>query len=202
MGKKTSQYTAKAISVLKQDGLRLSLEEIAARMGITKKTIYNHFESKDDLLTKCIQSISADFQMTMNSLDREKSNAIQNLNDAFVGLNTYFANLSPLFFYDIMRLNPNQAMSEHAIGSGIFKEKIKKNLRQGIDEGLYLPELNVEMISQYIAYSVFGFYINNVVKNSQNISNTYFEDVLHFNLRAMVTEKGRSVMESAKNTLH
>lgn len=196
MGKKTSQYIAKAISVLKQDGLRLSMEEIAMRMGITKKTIYNHFESKDDLLTKCIQSISADFQMAMNALDNEKSNAIQNISDAFEGINAYFTNLSPLFFYDIMRLNPDQAMMEHLSGSGTFKEKMKKNISQGIAESLYLPNLNGELISQFMTYSVFGFYINNVVKNSQNIPNTYFEEMLHFNIRAMATEKGRGVLKS------
>jgi len=43
-------YINKAISVFKQAGLRLSLEEVAGKMGITKKTIYNHFSSKDELL--------------------------------------------------------------------------------------------------------------------------------------------------------
>ena len=57
------QYIGKAIEILKQEGFRLSLDEMATKMGITKKTLYNNFSSKDELLKECVQAISEDFKI-------------------------------------------------------------------------------------------------------------------------------------------
>ena len=72
-------YISKAITVFKQEGLRLSLEEVAGKMGITKKTLYNHFVSKEELMKACILSISADMQEAMRGLDDSAFSAIENL---------------------------------------------------------------------------------------------------------------------------
>lgn len=194
VNKRKRKYIDKAILVLKQDGLRLSLEEIAGKMGITKKTVYNHFSSKDELLKECIQSISADFRETINGLDDSNRSAIDNLRDAFSLLNHFFTVLSPLFFYDLMRLNPNQAMSEHLIGSDSFQNKMEANLRQGIREGVYRQDLEVEFISRYLSYSIFGYYINSLINNNPYVSKNYFEDIVEYNLRALLSEKGKQLL--------
>lgn len=185
------KYIVKAISVLKQDGLRLSLDEIAGKMGVTKKTLYNHFSSKDELLKECILSISSDIQEAISGLDDIAYSAIENLRRSFYRINKFFTELSPIFFYDIMRLNPNQATTEHIIGSDLFQKKMVANLNQGIKQGVYRKELDVEFISRYISYSVFGFYINSLINQNLYIPGTYFEDIIDFNLRALVTEKGK-----------
>ncbi len=188
------KYTVRAISVFKQDGLRLALEEVAGKMGITKKTLYNHFSSKDELLKECILSISSDMQKAITGLDDTARTAIENLRISFFNLNLFFTELSPVFFYDIMRLNPNQATAEHFTGSELFRKKMEANLRQGINESNYRKDLDVEFISRYISYSVFGFYINSVINRNPHIPESYFEDITEYNLRAIVSEKGKQLL--------
>ncbi len=189
-----NNYINKAISVLKQDGLRLSLEEIAGKMGITKKTVYNHFSSKDELLKECIQSLSTDFREAMSGLDDRNHSAIENMRNVFSRIDHLFMVLSPVFFYDLMRLNPNQAMSEHLVGSGLFQQKMEANLRQGINDGIYREDLDLGFIGRYMSYSIFGFYINNLINNHPFISRSYFEDIVEYNLRALVSEKGKQLL--------
>lgn len=192
--KRKNKYIEKAISVLKQDGLRISLDEIAEKIGVTKKTLYNHFSSKEELLKECIQDFSEDFRETINQLDNADNSAIENLRRGFRCLNHFFTVLSPVFFYDLMRLNPNQATSEHIIGSDFFKQKMEANLRQGIYDGIYREDLEVEFISRYMAYSIFGFYINSLINNNPYISKNYFEDIVEYNLRSIVSEKGKQLL--------
>lgn len=181
-------YINRAILVLKQDGLRLSLEEVANKMGITKKTIYNHFSSKDELLRECILSIASDFKEVFAGLDDENYSAVENLRRAFKRIDEFFMVLSPIFLHDLMRLNPNQAMAEHLIGAGFFQEKMQSNLRQGIRTGLYREDIDVDFIGHYMAYSIFGFYINSTINNKPYISKTYFQDIIEYNLLAMMSE--------------
>ena len=163
-------------------------------MGITKKTIYNHFSSKDELLKECISSISSDMQKAMSGLNDKSNSAIENLRSSFLQINHFFTVLSPIFFYDIMRLNPNHAMSEHLIGSDLFQQKMEANLKQGINEGVYLKDLDVDFISRYITYSVFGFYINGLINHNPYINKSYFEDTIEYHLRAIVSEKGKKLL--------
>lgn len=184
------KYVSKAIDILKQEGFLLSLDEMAARMGVTKKTLYNNFSSKEGLLKECVHAISADFQSAISLLDDEEHSAIECLRRCFEQLDELFETLNPVFFSDLMRSNPNQAMLEHAIGSNYFGDKMAANLRYGIKTGLYKSDLDVPFMCEYLSYSVFGFYINAVVNNKLLPSGSYFATILRYHLRAIVSNQG------------
>jgi AcrR family transcriptional regulator len=51
------RIVAAAGALFHRRGLRaVSMDEIADRAGITKKTLYYHFRSKDDLITACLEA--------------------------------------------------------------------------------------------------------------------------------------------------
>lgn len=192
--KRKKKYIKKVIEVLKQDGLRLSIDEVAVKMNITKKTLYNHFSSKEELIKECILSISSDMQEAISNLDNTDNSAIENLRKGFSEITLLFETLSPVFFYDIMRMNPNEAAAEHLIGSGLFQKKMAANLQQGIKEGTYRDDIDIENISRYLSYSVFGFYINSITKNNPYLPKSYFNEIIEYNLRAIVSNKGRTLL--------
>lgn len=183
-------YVAKAISILKQEGFRLSLDEMATKMGITKKTLYNNFSSKEELLKECVHAISGDFQRVLSILDDEEVSAIESLTKCFAQLDELFVTLNPVFFSDLMRSNPDQAMLEHVIGSNYFDEKMTANLQRGVRTGLYRADLDIPFVCEYMSYSIFGFYIQAVIRNKPLPSGNYFASILQYHLRAIVSTQG------------
>ncbi|MBR8770024.1 TetR/AcrR family transcriptional regulator [Porphyromonas levii] len=190
------KYIDKAIIVLKRDGLRLSLDEIATKIGVTKKTLYNHFSSKEELLKECIRSISSDFRYALSKLDDPHHSPIENMRCTFFSVTNLFMVVNPVFFSDLMRDNPNQAMLEHVVGSGFFKQKIEANLSKGIEDGIYREDLDIEFVGSYMSYSIFGFYINGIVNSNPLIPKTYFEDILEYHLRAITSDKGKKIIDN------
>ena len=184
------KYVAKAISILKQEGFRLSLDEMATKMGITKKTLYNNFSSKEELLKECVHAISGDFQRVLSILDDEEVSAIESLTRCFAQLDELFVTLNPVFFSDLMRSNPDQAMLEHVIGSNYFDEKMTANLQRGVRTGLYRADLDIPFVCEYMSYSIFGFYIQAVIRNKPLPSGNYFASILQYHLRAIVSTQG------------
>lgn len=72
------------------EGIRaVSVDAVAAKAGITKKTIYYHFESKDDLVTAYLQSRD---QPNMRAFQKLFDNAEGDMGDKvfaiFVGVAT------------------------------------------------------------------------------------------------------------------
>lgn len=194
MNTKSKKYISKALLIFKQEGLRLSLDELAEKMSISKKTLYNHFTSKEDLHAACMQGMFDEMNQHATVLTVPSKNAIVCMREAFEGLKTVFQQLSPLFIYDMQRLYPNMANTGHASDIDYFRNKIRENIEKGIKEGVYAPQLDVAFISHYIIQSVFGFYFNAVISQYDFSTSTYFETVLEFTLRGLVSEKGRLLL--------
>ncbi len=189
-----NKYITKALQIFKQDGLKLSLDELADKMSITKKTLYNHFNSKEELHTACMRSMFSELNQKMAVLTDPKMNAIECMREGFKALKLIFIQLSPLFIHDMQRLYPNIVYSSHASDIDIFKRQIMANVEKGIGEGVYNSQLDVSFISQYISHSVFGFYFHSVLSNNEFSTLNYFETVLEYHLKGLVSEKGRLLL--------
>lgn len=194
MENKRSKYTNKAMDVLKQNGLRLSLEEVAEKMGITKKTLYNHFSSKEELLTECIRSFVFDLQQRMRVLYSTDMNALDCLRRGVEEVAQLFQTLSPVFLFDLKKMFPDFANTEHRAGFANFLEGMRQNLIKGINESDYKKNIDIELISQYFTYSIFSFFMNKVVNNIEFTANNYFKTIVDYHLSAIVSDKGRKYL--------
>ncbi len=194
-GKRQKKYTDKAMEVFKHDGLRLSLDELSGKMGITKKTLYNHFESKEILLCQCVMSMMDDMKMRIGEIMESSENPVFSLRNAFVEVDNYFSSLSPIFFYDMRKMYPEYACTEHATGFGFFNIYVLEYLKKGVSEGYFRDDIDVEMVSDYLSYTSFSYYFNKLIENNSSETKDFFSRIIEFNLRAMVSEKGSNVLK-------
>ena len=56
-----------AAEVFMEQGYRGSIDSIAARAGVARQTIYNHFSSKDDLFSEVANIAAADIMINLDS---------------------------------------------------------------------------------------------------------------------------------------
>lgn len=88
---RSRKYILKALQIFKQEGLRLSLDELAEKMAISKKTLYNHFDSKEELHSRCMQTLFDEMNQKAAALTTPSNNAIDCMREAFSGLNAVFS---------------------------------------------------------------------------------------------------------------
>ena len=48
------KYIAQTFELFKREGLSLNMEQIAVSLGLTKKTLYNNFTSKENLINSVL----------------------------------------------------------------------------------------------------------------------------------------------------
>lgn len=195
---KHKQYINKAMMVFRNDGLRLSLDEVAEKMCITKKTLYNHFESKELLLCECVQSLMIEMRDNIHAVFAQGTDTISSLLNAFEEVDRMFSNLSPIFFYDMKKMYPQYAGTEHATGFGFFREEVLGNLKKGVKEEVYRNDLDMEYISDYLTFTAFSYYFNKIISNNDVFVKDFFKNNMKFNLRALVSEKGRKQVKKEK----
>lgn len=134
----------------RQYGIRaVTLDEIALQLGISKKTIYEYFSGKDELVTSVIQKRVEHIQHKCMEYRKVASNAIEEnilLMDYLDGL---YRNMNPVILMDLQKFHPKafQIFQQH-MHEFVF-QSIEENLARGIHEGLYRSDLNVEILSMF-----------------------------------------------------
>jgi len=194
------KYAAKAMNVFRQYGLHISIDEIAEKSAVTKKTLYNHFESKEGLLKYCLQTFIHDLEMKIAIMYSEEVNAIEGFISGIYGMGEVFHSLSPVFFDDLRKMFPELSGSQHKAGFGSFLEGMKRNLEKGKNEKLYRQDINVELISRFFISSVVSFFISSVLTRSEYSARDYFRSVIDYHLHAVLTPKGRRLLEKENET--
>ncbi len=192
-------YAARSMEVFKQYGLRISIDEIASKTGVTKKTIYNQFGSKEGLLKFCMQKLNKEMGNKIAVMYSEEVHAIAGFRSGIYGMGEVFHSLSPVFFEDLKKLFPDLSGSQHKMGFGSFLEGVKKNLIKGQNENLYRQDMDVDLISKFFITSVVSYFIRSVLTVSEYSARDYFKSMIDYHLHAVVTAQGLEVLDQVNH---
>lgn len=201
MTARKEKYAAKAMEVFRQSGLHISIDEIADKAGVTKKTLYNHFESKEGLLKFCLQNFVSDLERKISIMYAEDVNAIDGFRSGIFGMGEVFRSISPVFFNDLRKMFPELSGMQHKAGFGSFLEGMKKNLEKGKKEKLYREDIDVEMISRFFITSVVSFFISSVLTRGEYSAGDYFRSMIDYHLHAVVTPRGQRLLDSENSNV-
>jgi len=181
-------------------GIRsVTMDEIASEQGISKKTIYMHFEDKDAIVHEvatfrmnCEQDIS-------EQIWKEAENPIHEVVKEIEMLQTHITALNPVVIYDLKKYYPKTWAVFQQHKQTIFLDITRRNLQEGVKQGLYRPEINIEILSKLRMEEVDFAFDQSVFPSSQfnqfEIHKTFID---HF-LRGVLTPKGLAVYEKYIN---
>jgi TetR/AcrR family transcriptional regulator, cholesterol catabolism regulator len=183
-------------------GIRsVTLDDIARELGISKKTIYAHFENKGELVYQCVQEDISRKQKTVEAIISEDNSALEHM--LFIGkqviqdLSTFSVNIA----LDLMKFYPEswQLVDQHK--KDFVSKVIINNIIKGKQEGLYRENINEESTAWlYIAFMDSIMTPQAPNKNGLSASELYREHLLH-HMYSICTEKGRETLEELLTTI-
>lgn len=147
---------------------RFTVDDIAKDLGISKKTIYKFFSSKDELVSKFVStSLEDNIQHTLEAIDKEKT-IVAKLNVALLSHHKYEIPLEIL--EGIQKYYPKDW--EKIEEQRNFKLKLVRDIiKQGIDLGRFRSDINTEVISLILDQSTRAIFdYNFLVDNNLNIN--------------------------------
>jgi len=179
----------------------ITMDDIASKMGISKKTIYRYFKNKEELVRNSVTYLHEKISNSICEITKQGYNAIE---ENFVIKNMFTdifekSNSSPMFqlqkYYP--RIYKNLIENEFII----FEECVGANIIKGIKEGLYRKNINEEVILKFYFLLIFGLHDENIF-TFKNYSLNQLEIIaLEYHTRAIATEKGIKVLEKELNKL-
>lgn len=183
---KKDKYLSAIIPILKEEGLGLSMEAMAQKIGVTKKTLYNRFNSKDQMIEDCLEQVTGQFKENLACMDDETLPVVERFEKGVTILRLYFKDMSHAFMRDLMVQYPQMASLDHTAGRSYFEEKIAQNIESGKVSGTYRTDIDSALFAKYISFSIFSFFQKEVMMGSTYSADYYFKQVIDFNINALL----------------
>lgn len=190
------KYVSQVYKLFRQKGLRLTMEEIANELKLTKKTLYNNFTSKEDLMRTVMKLVLEDIEFKINLALNQGKNAIEALYLTSNMMNKSLEEIGPLLLSDSATYLPDLKLLDHTNRMSFYSRIISENLDRGISESLYRDDINKELITLFFTsamakiYSWNGSYI--FLKNPF----IFHSELIRYHLEAIVNDEGRGILKS------
>ncbi len=190
------QHTAERIRIYAHDlfmqyGLKnVSMDEIAKGLGISKKTIYQYYTDKDQLVEEVVKSVINENQQ---NCEFDRSRAKDAVHEVFLAIDRMmemFHSMNPSLLYDMQKNYPAAFKIFLAHKNDYIYGVIKANIIRGIKVGLFRDDINIEVMTKYRVESIllpFNPDFHNKTKSPLAIIEE--EITLHF-LYGLVSQKG------------
>ena len=128
--------------------IRVTMDLIADKCGISKKTIYKYFENKDDLLHQVVKIKVQELYDELADYSKTYPNALQAI-QAFLGRTYYvFTNTFLNFIRDLKRFHSDSYQLIMDLREDLMLSFIEENITQGKEIGIYRIDLNASQLSK------------------------------------------------------
>jgi TetR/AcrR family transcriptional regulator, cholesterol catabolism regulator len=192
----------KAAELCFRFGIRsVTMDDIAKELGISKKTIYQHFEDKDEIIFQIMRSEMDKDKCEWADLGKISKNLLEKMTNAISLMRKTMVGMHSTIIFDIKRYHPRAWALFLSHKNHFILETVTSDLNEGIKEGMFRPNINVEFMAKYRLEQVeMGFNTEIFPSDKFNIVEIQTTLMDHF-IRGILTEKGLKQYNSYQQSL-
>ncbi len=192
-----------AIKVFMTYGIKsVTMDDIARHLRMSKKTLYQHFSDKNDLVKRCLERDCHITENVVNEILSRGSNAIEENFEISKHIVEDLRNIHPSIFYDLEKYYPEAWNTMHHLRHEFVGEVMLKNMERGIEEGLYREDLNVKLMTKlWVARLNIIFDPNLFALDEFNLADVYRHMFIH-HIRGIASNKGLKYIEENQHKLN
>ena len=164
----------------------ITMDDIAKELGISKKTIYQHFTDKDDVVYQVFEKDKCEYLQ----LEWMVNNVIEKMVRSMKMAEQSFKEVNPSLIHDLKKYHPRAWNLFLEYKQNFVLESTKQDLQKGIDEGLFRSDLQLEIIARlHLGLIEVGFDYQAFPPNRFSFIEVQLTFLDHF-IRGIVSEKG------------
>ena len=180
-----------AHDLVMQYGIRsVSMDDIAAKLGMSKKTIYQYFKDKDELVEAVVDEVIDTNQCACNADISRSENAVHEIFLVMEMMAEMFKTMNPSILHDMQKYHPS-AFSKFKKHKNEFLYNVcTQNLLRGVQEELYRPEIAVDILCRYRVETMFIPFNPEFQQSLKHSLAKIEEEILMHFLFGLVSQKG------------
>ena len=180
-------------------GIRsVSMDDIATQLGMSKKTIYQYFADKDELVDAVINREINEMQHDCLDCSSKARDAVHEMFLTMEQIYEKISNMNPMVLNDLEKFHFESFQKFMQHKNRFLLQVITNNLTRGMEEGLYREELNVDVIARFrLESALMAFNMTIFPPNKYNLANVSLEVMEHY-LYGLASQKGHKLIQKYK----
>ncbi|MEF9985683.1 MAG: TetR/AcrR family transcriptional regulator [Bacteroidales bacterium] len=176
---------------------RVSMDEVVQNLKISKKTLYEFFSNKEELVYEAVKSKIEKEIKLLDSIDNAQPNILRALIFRGVESFKFFNSISPAFYNDV-KFYPQVEDFFTEIKHNLELNG-RKRIKKGIDNGYLSPQFNYDIVAQ--------LFMSQVMNKQEEWLDKYTPSQICFIslitiFRGVCTDKGRSEIAEIEKTIN
>ncbi|HYX07957.1 MAG TPA: TetR/AcrR family transcriptional regulator [Bacteroidales bacterium] len=188
---------SQTLEIFKARGIKkVTMDEISSELGMSKRTIYELFRDRENLVYKTLEYGMLQEQKDLMAIISEASNVIEAL--YLIGKDGQMkrGRINVLFFEDIRKYY--MAFFDNSPrGKDIRNFEITfALLERGIREGIFLDDLNLEVVNSFIQEMMNLVHNLEIIPDFMERERLIIHNIFLPYFRGISTQKGRELLEA------
>ena len=173
---------------------QVRMDDVARELSVSKKTLYELFADKEELLLEVVKITSCAFHQNVRQIIGNSGNVLEQIFTLYKWVIEHCREVNPLFFIDLMRYPQVQIFFEQVHVQ--HADRIKEWLMMGVKQGLLRDDVNYEVFLRQDGFQIDKLLINPEVRNYP--AEVIYDSVVLVMLRGLATEKGLEIIKQWK----
>ncbi len=169
----------------------VSMDDLANQLGVSKKTLYLHFDNKSDIIEKSLSRHTQLEEYAFEEITRTATDAIDEMAQIAEHTVIHFRQIKPILIHDLQKYYRDIWESVVLQQSKFIKDKIETNIARGMEEGYYRPELDPDIISKLYVAKSFSLVDENLFSLIDYPRELLIKQHLLYHFNGILSDKGR-----------
>ena len=176
---------------------KVSIEELASELGISKKTLYKNFKSKDAILTQLMERQMATAQIHVDAIFAQSEPLPEKIRQLGEFIGTFLQKFSPIFLKDLSKNAPDLWKRIDEFRTKRLQENFKKIWREGLEQGLLRDDIHEDIMTLALVGALRSVINPEVLSHHSFSSKEALDGIFKIVFQGTLTENGRvSLTES------
>lgn len=173
-------------------------ETIAGKLSISEAELQQLFGNEESLAAAILNFEQENLESLFDLFHSDDNNAIDIFINVSRELDKHFEEISPGIQFDMRKHFPAQHQQFLEKRMNFVFDKMKRNIEQGIQQGLYRPDLSTELVSRIYISRLIDIHNPDFFPNKEISFELLFNVMVDTFVRGICTEKGLQYFISKK----
>lgn len=173
----------------------VTMDDIADKMAISKKTIYASYKNKTELVEATVMAVFDKISLGIDHICSLEKNAIEELFNVkeFLIENLKGEKSSPQ--YQLKKYYPKLFIKLQKMQFSVMQDCVQENLKRGIKTGIYRKKIDIDFISRIYFSGVIAIKDIELFPLGKTNMRNLMEEFLDYHIRAIATKKGKQKLK-------
>lgn len=173
----------------------VTMDDAARHLGISKKTLYEHFRDKEDLVGAVLMNDHEQGCSVMDHIEKNNFNAVEELFEVYKILNEWYKEYNPSMVYYIRKYYPGLFAKIRKIRRERILTSSVANIEKGKQEGLYRKEIDTLLLAKLHVLRIECLFESDIFTLEEATSMTLMHELFVYHIYGILSHEGRLFFE-------